>query len=321
MIVVGAGLSGLIASAILRDKVSSIYDKQPFLPNNHSALLRFRTSIVGDAVGIPFRKVEMMKTSQPWKNPVADAVMYSKKATGTVRLRSSVTAKGKVEERFIAPNNLIECLGAMSKGKFHFKANFGIAQNDAVNFKTHLISTIPMPVLMKLLNYETVPNFKYFEGFTITCDLPESFDICVTVYYPDPEVLCYRASITEQKLILEFNQTLYDGYEHVPLEEWAADHIRQAIAGLGITDIVGLSYIFKQGSAKRVTYNKIAPIDEAARKRFLLWATEEHNIFSLGRFATWRPGLLLDDLVNDIRVIRGMADGSPSPQYKMRKSP
>ncbi len=40
----------------------------------------------------------------------------------------------------------------------------------------------------------------------------------------------------------------------------------------------------------------------------MMWATDNFNIYSLGRFATWRPGLLLDDLVNDIRVIQKIAD-------------
>lgn len=320
MIVVGAGLSGLIASAILRDQVTGIYDQQPDLPNNHSALLRFKTSVVGDAVGIPFREVSVMKTSQPWRNPVADAIMYSKKATGTVRLRSSVTAKGEVEKRFIAPNDFIARLGSMNKDKLNFGFSFEEAKALSEQIDEPLVSTIPMPVLMGLLGYEDKPAFRSLEGFTITCELPESFDICATVYYPDPSVMCYRASITERKLILEFNQVLHEGAEHLPLGEWAADHIRQALVGLGILEIVDTMFVCDQGSAKRMQYNKIVPIDEAQRKRFLLWATEQHNIFSLGRFATWRPGLLLDDIVNDVRVIQKMAGGSSSPQYEMRKS-
>ena len=48
---------------------------------------------------------------------------------------------------------------------------------------------------------------------------------------------------------------------------------------------------------------ELSRIDEELRKDFIYWATDKHNIFSLGRFATWRPGLLLDDLVKDIRLI------------------
>jgi len=270
MIVVGAGLSGLIASAMMRDQVVGIYDKQESLPNNHSALLRFKTSVVGDAVGIPFRKVKILKSQQPWKNPVADAIMYSKKATGGVRLRSSITATGEVEERYIAPVDLINQLGKMSEHKMHFKAGFDIALNDARNAELPLLSTIPMPTLMDLLGYENKPNFKFLEGFTINCKLPEEFDICATVYYPDPNISCYRASITERNLILEFNMIMHEETENLPLGEWAVVLIKEAIEGLGISQQIDIEYILSMGKAKRSMYNKIVPIDNEKRKRFFI---------------------------------------------------
>jgi hypothetical protein len=57
-------------------------------------------------------------------------------------------------------------------------------------------------------------------------------------------------------------------------------------------------------------YAKILPIPEQVRRDFMHWATVNHHIYSLGRFATWRPGLMLDDLVNDIRLIAGWIDRS-----------
>ncbi|MCI0527575.1 MAG: hypothetical protein L0Y56_09050, partial [Nitrospira sp.] len=51
------------------------------------------------------------------------------------------------------------------------------------------------------------------------------------------------------------------------------------------------------------SYSKILPTDNDARREFMHWATKNHNVYSLGRFATWRPGLLLDDLVQDVRLI------------------
>ena len=40
----------------------------------------------------------------------------------------------------------------------------------------------------------------------------------------------------------------------------------------------------------------------------MLWASEKFGIYSFGRFATWRPGLLLDDLIHDLTVIRRLAN-------------
>jgi hypothetical protein len=61
---------------------------------------------------------------------------------------------------------------------------------------------------------------------------------------------------------------------------------------------------------------KILPIDEDIRRRFIMWASDNFGIYSLGRFATWRPGLQLDDLVNDVRVIQRI---SSTNSYDYRK--
>jgi hypothetical protein len=70
------------------------------------------------------------------------------------------------------------------------------------------------------------------------------------------------------------------------------------------TDILGIS-IDRLSNITKVEqkYFKILPIDNDERKRFIAWATDNFNIYSLGRYATWRPSLLLDDLVQDIRLI------------------
>ena len=49
-------------------------------------------------------------------------------------------------------------------------------------------------------------------------------------------------------------------------------------------------------------YGKIMPIDEKLRKEFIYQMTTKYNIYSVGRFATWRQ-LLLDDVVEDIQHI------------------
>lgn len=67
--------------------------------------------------------------------------------------------------------------------------------------------------------------------------------------------------------------------------------------------LLGMNNTFIQAQAKKQTYAKILPIEEGLRKDFIYWATKEHDVYSLGRFATWRPGLLLDDLVKDIQKI------------------
>jgi len=86
------------------------------------------------------------------------------------------------------------------------------------------------------------------------------------------------------------------------IQENERDHrelIRNALYVLGMDKAVIKD---ERWSVQR--YSKILPIPEVERKRLILWATDNFNIYSLGRFATWRPGLLMDDVVNDVRVIR-----------------
>ena len=45
-------------------------------------------------------------------------------------------------------------------------------------------------------------------------------------------------------------------------------------------------------------------IDNKIRGEFILDLTLTHNIYSLGRYATWRPKVMLDDVLDDIFVIR-----------------
>jgi cation diffusion facilitator CzcD-associated flavoprotein CzcO len=55
IVVVGAGMAGLLAGSMLRKDCPLILEARERLPHNHSAVLRFRSSIVGDTVGIPLR--------------------------------------------------------------------------------------------------------------------------------------------------------------------------------------------------------------------------------------------------------------------------
>ena len=55
-------------------------------------------------------------------------------------------------------------------------------------------------------------------------------------------------------------------------------------------------------------FGKIRPIDENIRKEFIFQMTSKHNIYSVGRFATWRQ-LLLDDVVDDLKVVEQFIRG------------
>jgi hypothetical protein len=282
--VIGAGMSGLLAANMLRRHNITVYEKQEGLPNNHHAVLRFRTPEVGNVLGIPFRKVNMIKTYVPSGNVVSDTLTYSKKVTGKYLSDRSITSGTTIAERYIAPPNLIE---QMAK---NVNVEFNMYDFDAEGPKHPTISTIPMPILMALLQYPNKIKFDNFPGSVLSATI-ENCDAYVSVLFPGQNRFS-RATITGDQLIVEF-----PNLKRINPNSFELNRIvwELGIAAAKIKDI----------QFKKQEYFKITEIDEAERKKFQRWATVHHNIFSLGRYATWRPKLLLDDLIQDVKKIEG----------------
>jgi NAD(P)-binding Rossmann-like domain len=277
--VVGAGMAGLLAANMLRRHDVIVYEKQKELPNNHHSVLRFRTPEVGEVLGIPFRKVNMVKTVSGFTNVVANSLSYSMKVTGEYLSDRSIISGTVTDERYIAPLNLIEQMAKNIHIQYESDYNF----NDS-NFP--VISTIPMPLLMNKLNYTNQIEFKSMPGVVLTATVANC-DAFVSVLFPGSEDYS-RATITGNQLMIEFPRNINKHYSYQ----------RRIANALGIVD----THIFDM-QWKKQDYFKITEINDAERKKFLRWATVHHNIYSLGRYATWRPKLLLDDLVKDVRKI------------------
>lgn len=289
--IIGAGLSGLLAANMLRHR-AVIYERQKELPNNHSALLRFRSGVFGTALGIPFREVMMVKGIYgDNSNPIKNMIQYSLKVTGEARTDRSLLTGFIQEKRYIAPRDLIK---TMSQG-VDIRYDFLLA--GMVDAPT--ISTIPMPALMEILDYphRKEVEFKYKGGVNLTAVI-ENCDAYATFYYPDHNSGAYRASITGDQLIIEFmdgsvqyDKGIIDGSSEKHFAIYYARHF-----GIDPNTV-------HAAQVKSQAYAKILPIDDELRRDFLHWATDKHNVYSLGRYATWRPGLLLDDLVKDVTLI------------------
>jgi hypothetical protein len=294
--IVGAGLSGLLAARMLPHHFPVIWEQQPSLPNNHSAVLRFRSPSIGDILNIPFKKVQMIKAAMPWRNPVADALAYSFKNSGKMRSDRSITQGLVVGERWIAPPDLVKQMADHHDIDIKFNQTWDFSLPE----KEPIISTIPMPVLMNELKYPYFEDveFNCTPGINITTTVWDC-DAYVSLLVPDPISPISRISITYDQLVIEC-----PGISEEMVEPKSV--LDMAVEMMGIFRQV--SKIYK---VTNQPYAKIDPIPDEIRKAFMHWATTEHNIYSLGRFATWRPGLLLDDLINDIRLIdRWIKSGS-----------
>jgi len=289
MKIIGAGLAGLLCGAL--NPGSTIYERQSKLPNNHGAILRFRSDKISKALGIPFKKVLVTKDiyytcgNSYWGNIGATPQiqnMYSYKVTGKYMSRSISDIKPVT--RYIAPDNFIEQLAERCTIEYDFLWGKEWHADEST------VSTIPMPVMMGLLNIETKLRFKRQKIWTRIHQI-HGCDLYQTIYFPEANTPLYRASFTGNKLICEF-------IANPGISDWQVENIFHAF---GLHHNPG----YTEWGTDEQKYGKIIDIDHTVRRSIMYQLTQNHNIYSLGRFATWR-NILLDDVYEDIFKIRDL---------------
>lgn len=278
MKIFGAGLAGLLAACAFQD--AEIYEAQPKY-KSHKALMRFRTSAVGDLVGVEFKKVRVHKAiwvKDRYVEPTPRwANLYSKKVIGTLAERSIWNIDPC--DRYIAPENFIDELIARCGDRIHWETSVDasmIGNND-----DPAISTIPMHIIHKWV-YKKKVDFTFKQIVIQRFRIPKA-EVFQTIYFPSPDISLYRASITGDLLIAEYINAC-DGYNFFPA------------FGLSQRECGAMEFSTKQ-------YGKINAIDETWRKHVIFDLTTNCNVYSLGRYATWR-NILLDDVVKDIVQIK-----------------
>jgi hypothetical protein len=261
----------------------------------HKAVLRFRSSAVGDAVGIEFRPVTVHKGiwfNNAFVEPnIQLANYYSQKIIGRIADRSIWNLAPA--QRWIAPENIVAQMAERCQGRISWATPVQDSEFDA---NTDRISTIPMPQLVTLLpdQFLSVPKFNY-AAIRVRRWRVLNADAFQTIYFPSPFVNLYRASLTGSLLIAEYIEDNSD---------WSAEQADEEMFNAFGID----SATVDATDSVRQRYGKIAPIDDAWRRNFILQATLKHRVYSLGRFATW-SNILLDDVLHDISVIKRLISG------------
>ena len=287
MIIYRAGLTGCLAAIINPDATILDMNKGPF---KHKAVLRFRSDEISKATGIPFKKIKV--TKHVFDDAIGKYVgldpfyhnEYSQKVIGGIYDRSI----GNMEPvtRWLAPDNFHEQMIDMIGDRIYWDSEYDLSDAPVIN-------TLPLPSMLQMLGQEEEIGLdeNYNGIYVTTLDVDIDCDVHQTVYFPDANSPWYRATLEGDKIIIECVRELEDN-------EWV--HIPRIFA---IQDYRLDSFNHYQN------IGKIAPVDESLRREAICMLTEHHNIYSLGRTATWR-NILLDDCLKDIHQINAMISKS-----------
>jgi len=298
--IIGAGISGLIARGAFSssyDNEIRVFDKRPKekLPlSDHKAVMRLRDDRIKNYVNCQLKKVDVYKAvyhnGEIYDKPnILLNNLYSIKAYGTLGDRS-LSSLGRVE-RYLLKSFGPDCqdyeirdvidIMMVKHGTLYFKDGNGYEYDVC-------ISTIPMPILIKMLGIESTADFSYSPIHIIRGKIKIKSNVHQTIYFTDKESSHpYRATIEGDTIIAESID--------YPDEEGFTRCL--TAFGLSIYDIEEgyVRYLQKIG--------KINEIDDYERRRLMMQITKDHNIYSFGRFATWRP-LRIDQTFDDIEKIK-----------------
>jgi len=284
-LIVGAGLAGLLAAHAWPG--IPLLEVSPGPGAGHRALLRFRSDAVSRLTGIDFRKVIVRKGI--WSNgrfvapTIARANAYSFKVLGEYTSDRSIWNIDPVT-RFVAPESFYDQLVEYAGSRIQWNTPCDFS---SPNIASPIISTAPLDSTLAACGMRPLEMKRAAIGVA-RFRIPGA-DLFQTVYFPDAELGVYRASITDDLLIIE----TADGTPGVLSAEIAA-----------VERALGIPYDrWRVLDESKQKYGKIIPLQDEVRKSILFQLTHDHGIYSLGRFATWR-NVLLDDVVDDIVVIK-----------------
>jgi len=303
-IIVGAGLAGLITACKIQD--ADIYEAGK-RQENHKALLRFRDDSVSRLTGIPFREVRVRKGIY-WEgrhyaecNPMF-ANSYARKVTGRIAGDRSIWSLDTAP-RYIAPEDFYERLTDRHADRIKWGAKMH-ADSIIRNQNEHkFVSTAPLPAIMKACGL-TAPacDFSASPIEVRRFRLPPGTDVFQTIYFPELDLRTFRASITGDLLIVEQMKEcpFTFGWKYPEIPEF--DKICAAFGLDAYTDLEEIERVDQK-------YGKIVDIPRQQREAILYELTRDFNVFSIGRFATWR-NILLDDVVKDIDIVQRLMESS-----------
>lgn len=292
-LIIGAGFTGLLAAHVW--PTAQVLEIAPAPAQRHKALMRFRTDAVSHLMGIEFRKVIVRKGiyyQDRFVTPTIEtANLYARKVVGRIVDRSIWNLKPVI--RYVAPENFYDQLIDAVKSRIHFGQPYFPAQ---MAIESSVINTAPLPMI--LTHHPIRPELSDQVqcrklGIRVRRWRVPHADVFQTVYFPSPGTPVYRMSITKDLLIVEEVHNTIG-------EIWAGDReVTSLIQHAFGVEMDALEFL----DDTEQSYRKVDELSATLRKQVLLELTARYQVFSLGRFATWR-NVLLDDVIQDINVIK-----------------
>lgn len=333
-LVLGAGLAGTMMARVLSDhypdKSLLVIDQRP-TPDirNHWALLRFRNLDVARALGVGVEEIEVEKAVY-WQGRLhysADIAMnntYSLKTYGQIGNRSLKQlgmAKRYLPLTTPQPKNCLwgHKLNSLQPGIVTASRSEGDGTVGAwCEIKYNVcISTLPMDVLLNataglpdqlfFLTREKLVSESIFVFRKTIKDIRCSVN--QTIYFPESRFKVYRATLERGTFIVEYMDDDADGI---------VEELPEVVGCFGLPFSRAIFGELQPSDYHTQQNGKTLGIDDDQRRSIIYSLTDVYNLYSVGRFATWRP-LRADQLVEDVyKVERMIRQGIDKTKYERR---
>jgi hypothetical protein len=294
-LIVGAGSAGVIAESFFRKRgfdtvIIEREGAKTFLQNHH-AIMRLRDRRITEHISCSLEEIEVEKAvfheGKLYDKPnMLLNNLYSLKVYNEIGKRS-LSSLGKVKRFLLDTSKIFSSNVEPRTGTLKEIKNKTAFLEDGSSIGYDIcISTIPMPSILSITGIKTVEKFEYLPIIVQTYELNINSTVHQTIYFTEPG-LCwpYRVSLERKKMIFE------------SMDDFGEDEWNYCLSAFGL-DFSHVDFLFK----KDQKYGKIITINEQERRVLMAVLTNKHSIYSLGRYATWRP-LRIDHLFDDLEKI------------------
>jgi len=310
--IIGAGISGTMAAGATSSLSPTLFEasSNKSCLENHEAVMRVRDPNVALLMGCDLDKIRVQKMAYIDGQLISESNitannMYSMKTTGTIR-NASIQNLGFCDRYLIRskdvlfPKCKVECNHRLKtvKTMVDFSLEFEVPgfQNEKsspydICFPYDIcISTIPLPVMLQIVGIK-IPEEIKFKTTSIhvgTSKLKTKSYVHQTIYFPQLRYKTYRATLEGNEFILEATDVVQN------------EELVFVLNTFNIKPEDMQSGWFKWTEQKN---GKMTTIDGTIRRQLIWELTDKFNIFSLGRYAIWKP-IRTDELLTDLNIIK-----------------